>query len=135
MACKSSWRNIIHQILTRDTIAKQGGIVTITHLYSISEREYNLLRNTITTPLTNKESSKPTLLNEKLKTGVCPICFTKPIIFSKHHIIPKSQYGTDDYKNIINVCKHCHDILEEYADNGIYYSPELARIIRLLLIY
>ena len=65
---------------------------------------------------------------------VCPVCLKPPTKFSGHHMIPKSQKGVDEPRNMIYTCKHCHDILEEYADKEIYYSPELARKIRLILL-
>jgi 5-methylcytosine-specific restriction endonuclease McrA len=77
-----------------------------------------------------------TVLGDKYQTnpeenGKCPICLAEPIKFSKHHITPRAKGGTDNFANIVRVCKGCHDKLEEYADKDIYYSPQLATQIRL----
>ena len=66
--------------------------------------------------------------------GVCPICFkelgetTRP-----HHIVPRSQGGSDDLRNLVYLCGRCHNLVESYADKRIYYTPALALKIRLTL--
>ena len=60
----------------------------------------------------------------------CPICGLRPAM-SPHHIIPRSEGGTDDPKNIVHLCKVCHDIVEEiYNSTGLTYSPCLINAIR-----
>lgn len=62
---------------------------------------------------------------------LCPVCRVRPAI-SPHHIKPVAEGGTDDKKNIVDLCKRCHDIAEEIYDRtGMKYSPSLVRLIRL----
>lgn len=65
------------------------------------------------------------------KIVLCPICLILPAI-SPHHIVPRNQDGSEASINKVMLCEPCHNIVEEYADRGIYYSPELARRIRLI---
>ena len=73
----------------------------------------------------------PAQISGCMRTVVaCPICGRNAQ--SPHHIIPRSQGGTDDTKNEVLVCKECHDILEAvYDETGMEYCPALARAIRL----
>jgi len=77
------------------------------------------------TPITSRRKGSPTSVNKR-----CPICLmTKRM--SEHHIKPVSQGGLSHARNIIYVCSDCHDRLEEYADEGVYYTPSLGTKIRL----
>ncbi len=49
---------------------------------------------------------------------LCPLC-DKPAV-SPHHIKPRSQGGTDDPRNIVMLCKSCHDEVE-----GQNFTPDL----------
>lgn len=54
----------------------------------------------------------------------CPICGKGAD--SPHHVRPKSMGGTDDARNIVWLCKRCHDIVEEKQEQlGKELSPEL----------
>ena len=48
----------------------------------------------------------------------CPFC-GRPAI-SQHHIVPRSEGGNDHKRNIVWLCKSCHDEIE-----GIPFTPEL----------
>ena len=52
----------------------------------------------------------------------CPLCDRKKAS-SNHHILPKEQGGSDNSKNIIWLCKKCHDELEL---SNLLFTPELA---------
>ena len=41
----------------------------------------------------------------------CQCCSKKHVRFEVHHIIFRSQGGTDDERNLITVCKECHDAI------------------------
>jgi len=62
--------------------------------------------------------------------GACPICQVNKKV-SEHHIKPLSQGGSDKKINLVVLCKSCHDIVEEYAEQGRYYSPQLIKEIQL----
>lgn len=67
-----------------------------------------------------------------MNNGYCPICWVNPAT-SPHHITPRAEGGTDDKKNIVDLCKSCHDIVEEiYDSTGESYSPHLVATIRKL---
>lgn len=44
---------------------------------------------------------------------VCPICFTcgESNKFEYHHVLAASLGGSDNYRNILSVCKTCHSIM------------------------
>jgi len=62
--------------------------------------------------------------------AICPVCLVN-LAAGKHHIKPLSQGGLDTPKNKVGLCLNCHNIVEAYADNCIYYSPDLVRKIQL----
>jgi len=125
MACKCSWRCRWRKTFLADIIKQHQRLTEINNAKMLQLYESN--NTNIITPIqTNRELNKP----HNNGIGYCPICLNLAPT-SKHHIVPRSNNGKDENRNIIKVCKHCHDILEEYADKGIYYSPELARKIRL----
>ena len=41
----------------------------------------------------------------------CPICSNKAV--SQHHIKPRAEGGTDDPRNLVWLCKKCHDEVED----------------------
>lgn len=88
----------------------------------------------------NKYSPRKKIATLKYHLGkpesgeICPVCLKPLVLFSSHHVIPRSQGGKDDSRNIIHMCGDCHDILESYTDRGIYYSPELVKQIQLMLL-
>lgn len=43
----------------------------------------------------------------------CQCCGKKRVQLEVHHIIFKSQGGSDDEKNLITVCKECHDAIHD----------------------
>ncbi len=50
--------------------------------------------------------------------GKCALC-GKPIE-EYHHIIPRSQKGSNQVKNIIGLCKHCHDSVHNDEETQKY---------------
>lgn len=59
----------------------------------------------------------------------CPICGKEAD--SPHHICPRSLGGTDEPRNIIWLCKHCHDAVEERQEqSGVELSPDLIEQMR-----
>ena len=46
---------------------------------------------------------------------MCKTYFGNSLIcyLSAHHIIPRHKGGSNDERNLITLCKHCHDIAEE----------------------
>ena len=66
-----------------------------------------------------------------MSTKYCPVCRRNPAT-SPHHIKPRAEGGTNGKKNIVDLCKGCHDIVEEIYDNmGVGYSLRLVKLIRL----
>ena len=45
---------------------------------------------------------------EILQLKKCSICNKETDYLEKHHIIPRSRGGSDDYNNIIDICIECH---------------------------
>lgn len=43
---------------------------------------------------------------------------------SRHRLIPKRFGGSDDEKNVINVCSNCHRTLRDVYDNGFWNRVE-----------
>jgi 5-methylcytosine-specific restriction endonuclease McrA len=41
----------------------------------------------------------------------CIKCGKKNIKLTKHHIVPKSEGGSNELSNIYYICRHCHDII------------------------
>ena len=41
----------------------------------------------------------------------CQCCGKKHVRFEVHHIVFRSQGGTDDEKNLITLCEECHDMI------------------------
>ena len=62
--------------------------------------------------------------------AICPVCLVN-LATTKHHIKPLSQGGLDTLKNKVGLCPNCHNIVEAYADNCVYYSPDLVKKIQL----
>ena len=54
---------------------------------------------------------------------LCPLC-DQPAI-SDHHIVPRSEGGTDEPRNIVKLCKKCHDEVE-----GMPFTPDLIERLR-----
>ena len=48
----------------------------------------------------------------------CPLCDKEAS--SPHHIKPRSEGGTDDERNLVWLCKSCHDRVE-----GLEFTPDL----------
>lgn len=64
-----------------------------------------------------------------MNARTCPICKAEAV--SPHHIIPKSEGGTDDRKNIAWLCKRCHDRVEEvYYMTGVMYCPSVVQFVQ-----
>lgn len=64
------------------------------------------------------------------KTYNCPICGGEAS--SRHHVKPRSQGGTDSERNIVYLCKKCHDVVEEIQEErGIEFCPDLITELRL----
>ena len=63
--------------------------------------------------------------------GYCPVC-KENLAISPHHVKPRAEGGTDSPRNIVKLCKRCHDIIEEiYSQTGIRYSSKLIKLVRL----
>lgn len=63
---------------------------------------------------------------------ICPICKAKAT--SPHHIIPKSEGGTNDKRNIVWLSERCHDIVEEiYETTGVAYCQGVIQLVREML--
>ena len=61
-----------------------------------------------------------------VKLRYCPIC--GEIAGSPHHVKPRSLGGTDDYRNIVWLCKPCHDIVEEIQEREqLEFCPDLVK--------
>jgi len=53
----------------------------------------------------------------------CPLCDKEAD--SQHHIKPHSEGGTDDLRNLVWLCKSCHDRVE-----GMPFTPDLIELER-----
>lgn len=65
---------------------------------------------------------------------LCPICgdYTGEEANSKHHIKPVRDGGSDNSRNIVMLCRSCHDVVEMvYEEYDIPYSPRLRGMLRL----
>ena len=54
---------------------------------------------------------------------ICPLCDQEAN--SPHHIKPRSEGGTDEPRNIVYLCRSCHDQVE-----GVEFTPELVTRMR-----
>ena len=43
-----------------------------------------------------------------LTNDICPICLEEREYFEVHHCVPKVDGGSDDYRNLLNICGSCH---------------------------
>lgn len=66
--------------------------------------------------------------NCRLSNDFCPLCLKQKDAFSPHHCIWTMEGGTDDYENLLQVCRTCHAILSfgnvedaEPKDKAAYY--------------
>ena len=41
----------------------------------------------------------------------CSICGWNKCVCDLHHIVPKSEEGTDDHSNLTYVCPNCHRMI------------------------
>lgn len=65
----------------------------------------------------------------KLTERLCPICGM--VADSPHHVKPRSLGGNDDAKNIVYLCRKCHDHIEELQEKrSVELSPELINEMR-----
>lgn len=74
----------------------------------------------------------PTELREYVRSRdnmICQMCktFLESSVLQVHHIIPVSDGGTDDKKNLILLCYHCHtkvhqDGCDKYAEQFMKYT-------------
>ena len=51
----------------------------------------------------------------RYRKNTCLCCLRKFSSYlppSPHHLLPRSQGGTDDERNIVFLCRNCHDMLE-----------------------
>ncbi|MAE82202.1 MAG: hypothetical protein CMB80_05680 [Flammeovirgaceae bacterium] len=55
------------------------------------------------------------------KKGLCDLCGKHGYINS-HHLIPKSEGGSNHKSNLANLCLDHHSYAHELIDKGIYYS-------------
>lgn len=44
------------------------------------------------------------------ETAICPLCLDERSEFDRHHVIWRSEGGTDDPVNILPICRTCHAI-------------------------
>jgi predicted HNH restriction endonuclease len=59
-----------------------------------------------------------------VKKGRCSIC-EKHGYINVHHLLPKSEGGSDHPSNLATVCLDCHAFLHEQIDAGIYYRWQM----------
>jgi RNA-directed DNA polymerase len=63
----------------------------------------------------------------KKQKGKCPYCgqyFTSNDLLEVDHIIPRSQGGKDEYKNLQLLHAHCHDVKSRYDGSAQGYQEE-----------
>ncbi|KOR33655.1 DNA polymerase [Planktothricoides sp. SR001] len=63
----------------------------------------------------------------KKQKGKCPYCgqyFTSSDLLEVDHIIPRSQGGKDEYKNLQLLHAHCHDLKSRYDGNAQGHQEE-----------
>jgi len=60
-------------------------------------------------------------MDEKKSYLVCGSCGKKTDVLDKHHILPRSQGGTNLKENLISICKDCHYKIHhpDYAEGDI----------------
>ncbi|NLW46802.1 MAG: HNH endonuclease [Firmicutes bacterium] len=46
-----------------------------------------------------------------LTNDICPICLEEREYFEVHHCVPKVDGGSDDYRNLLNICGSCHALI------------------------
>lgn len=72
-----------------------------------------------------KESITVEVDEQKVKLDECKICgFDDKDCLHRHHIIPKSQGGSDDESNIIVLCANCHAKVHRLILKGV--NPQIA---------
>ena len=53
--------------------------------------------------------------------GTCYICgHGNPDVIQSHHIIPRRYDGTDEGRNIVDLCPSCHDAIERIYDDSFF---------------
>lgn len=62
----------------------------------------------------------------------CPIC--NDIANGEHHILPRSEGGSNEQRNKVWLCSRCHNIVEQiYQEESLSYSPILVKRICMIL--
>ena len=59
-----------------------------------------------------------------MKKGRCGTCKQHGYI-NVHHLLPKSEGGSDHASNLATVCLDCHVVLHEQIDVGIHYRWQM----------
>lgn len=60
----------------------------------------------------------------------CPICGDPAN--SRHHLTTRAEGGSDNPRNLVWLCKPCHDVVEGiYGDTGVAFSCELLHGLRM----
>ncbi|OKY78664.1 MAG: Restriction endonuclease HNH family [Candidatus Methanohalarchaeum thermophilum] len=100
-------------------LAKSEGTKdTVNWLTTIKESDKGYSRSR--TPKKLKEWIK-----ERRANGKCEYCGQSNYTLEAHHILPKSEDGADDPRNLIALCPNCHS----RADRGEIPKSELMKIV------
>ena len=61
--------------------------------------------------------------------GSCYICgHGNTDVIQRHHIIPRRYDGTDETRNIVNLCPTCHDAIERIYDDSFFEDLGVEKI-------
>lgn len=61
-------------------------------------------------------------MKKKDNPSLCPICLKQREEFDKHHVIWKTDGGSDHPVNILRICRTCHAILTFGESEAWYYD-------------
>lgn len=54
-------------------------------------------------------------------TEHCPFCeVSNPVVFERHHIVPRRFGGSNSEENLKTLCRNCHQVVENMYDDRFY---------------
>ena len=70
-------------------------------------------------------------MNNESPGGTCYICgHGNPDVIQGHHIIPRRYDGTDEGRNIVDLCPSCHDAIERIYDDSFFEELGVEKVSR-----